>query len=84
MSRGVGVDVPDVAGRINHVTMLAVIEHRAQPEDVLREAHRILAPDGSPIITWPNAAVDPALHMLRKLGIVSQEMESEKHERRIR
>jgi 2-polyprenyl-3-methyl-5-hydroxy-6-metoxy-1,4-benzoquinol methylase len=63
--------------------MLAVLEHLAQPEVALREAHRILVPGGSLIMTWPNAAVDPVLHVLRKFGIVSQEMESEKHEARV-
>jgi 2-polyprenyl-3-methyl-5-hydroxy-6-metoxy-1,4-benzoquinol methylase len=75
--------LPIKSAQFNHVTMLAVLEHLADPEGVLREAHRILAPGGSLIMTWPNAAVDPVLHVLRKLGIVSQEMESEKHEARI-
>jgi predicted SAM-dependent methyltransferase len=63
--------------------MLAVLEHLAEPEGVLREAYRILAPGGSLIMTWPSAAVDPVLDVLRRLDIVSPEMDSDKHERRI-
>jgi SAM-dependent methyltransferase len=75
--------LPIGSSQFDHVVMLAVLEHLAEPEGVLREAHRILAPGGSLIMTWPNAAVDPVLHVLRGLGIVSPEMESDKHERRI-
>jgi SAM-dependent methyltransferase len=75
--------LPIGSRQFDHVVMLAVLEHLAEPEGVLREAHRILAPGGSLIVTWPNAAVDPVLHVLSRLGIVSMEMESEKHERRI-
>jgi SAM-dependent methyltransferase len=69
--------------QFDHVVMLAVLEHLAEPERVLREAHRILVPGGSLIMTWPNAAVDPLLHLLRGVGMVSGEMESDHHERRI-
>ena len=48
----------------DHVVMLAVLEHLTEPEKVLREAHRILAPGGSLIMTWPSAMVDPILDML--------------------
>jgi SAM-dependent methyltransferase len=75
--------LPIRSNQFDHVAMLAVLEHLAEPEVVLREAHRILVPGGSLIITWPNAAVDPVLHVLHRLGIVSAEMESDKHERRI-
>jgi hypothetical protein len=34
-------------------------------------------------MTWPNAAVDPILDVLHKIGVVSEEMESEKHEQRV-
>src|SRR5438093_388099 len=73
--------LPIVSSQFDHVVMLAVLEHLAEPEGALREAHRILAPGGSLIMTWPNAAVDPVLHVLRRLGIVSLALESDKHER---
>jgi ubiquinone/menaquinone biosynthesis C-methylase UbiE len=75
--------LPIGSAQFDHVVMLAVLEHLAEPEHALREAHRILAPGGSLIMTWPNAAVDPLLHLLRRLGIVSPEMESDQHEQRI-
>ena len=75
--------LPLRSGQFDHVVMLAVLEHLAEPKGVLREAYRILAPGGSLIMTWPSAAVDPVLDVLRRLDIVSPEMDSDKHERRI-
>jgi SAM-dependent methyltransferase len=63
--------------------MLAVLEHLLQPEPVLREAYRILAPGGSLILTWPSAMVDPILRVLHGLKLVSDEMESDEHQKRI-
>ena len=75
--------LPLQSGRFDHVMMLAVLEHLPQPEPVLREAHRILAPGGSLILTWPSAMVDPILNVLHGLRLVSDEMESDEHQRRI-
>jgi 2-polyprenyl-3-methyl-5-hydroxy-6-metoxy-1,4-benzoquinol methylase len=75
--------LPIKSAQFDHAVMLATVEHLAHPKVVLRETYRILAPGGSLIMTWPNAAVDPILHVLHRIGLVSQEMESEKHERRI-
>jgi SAM-dependent methyltransferase len=55
----------------------------AEPEPVLREAYRILAPGGSLILTWPSAMVDPILKVLHRLRFVSDEMESDEHQKRI-
>src|SRR5713226_2893822 len=49
------IPLPD--GGFDHVVMLAVLEHLVQPESVLRETHRILAPGGSLILTWPSSMV---------------------------
>jgi len=75
--------VPEPSEQFDHVVMLAVLEHLVQPEPVLREAHRLLVPGGSLILTWPAALVDPILGVLRGLGLVSSEMESDEHQKRI-
>jgi SAM-dependent methyltransferase len=75
--------LPFSDAEFDHVVMLAVLEHLRQPENVLREAHRILAPGGSLILTWPSAMVDPILKVLHGLRFVSDEMESQEHQKRI-
>ena len=75
--------LPLPSGQFDHVVMLAVLEHLVEPEPVLREAHRVLAPGGSLILTWPAAMVDPILGVLRGLHLVSAEMESDEHQKRI-
>jgi SAM-dependent methyltransferase len=70
-------------GEFDHVVMLAVLEHLAEPEKVLREAHRVIAPGGSLIMTWPSAMVDPILNALHKMHLISDEMESDEHQKRI-
>jgi ubiquinone/menaquinone biosynthesis C-methylase UbiE len=75
--------VPLSDTEFDHVTMLAVFEHLAEPEAVLREAFRILKPGGSLIMTWPSALVDPILNFLHTLHFVSDEMESDEHQKRM-
>ena len=75
--------LPFEDGEFDHVVMLAVLEHLTEPERVLREALRVIAPGGSLIMTWPSSMVDPILKVLHKLRLVSDEMESEEHQKRI-
>jgi ubiquinone/menaquinone biosynthesis C-methylase UbiE len=80
----------DLRGRLplndrefDHVVMLAVFEHLVQPEAVLREAQRILVDGGSLIMTWPAAMVDPILNVLHSMRLISDEMESDEHQKRM-
>jgi SAM-dependent methyltransferase len=75
--------LPFSDGEFDHVVMLAVLEHLTDPEAVLRQAHRVLAPQGSLILTWPSAMVDPILRVLHSVHLVSDEMESDEHQKRI-
>ncbi len=75
--------LPLEPSQFDHVVMLAVLEHLPNPEPVLREAFRILTVGGSLILTWPSSAVDPILAVLRGAGLISSEMESDQHQKRI-
>jgi ubiquinone/menaquinone biosynthesis C-methylase UbiE len=75
--------LPFADSEFDHVVMLAVLEHLKDPEKVLVEAFRMIAPGGSLIMTWPSAMVDPILRVLHKLRLVSDEMESDEHQKRI-
>jgi len=68
----------------DHVVMLAVLEHLREPEPLLHEVFRILRPEGSFVLTWPQVFIDPFLGLLFRAGIVSSEMESQGHQPRIR
>jgi len=76
-----GLPFPD--RQFDHVVMLAVLEHLKNPQVVLAECFRILAPSGSLILTWPSALVDPLLRGLHAAGLVSKEMESDEHQKRL-
>lgn len=75
--------LPFPAREFDHVVMLAVLEHLVDPERVLREAFRVISPGGSLIMTWPSSMVDPILNVLHKLHLISDEMESDEHQKRI-
>ena len=75
--------LPFAEGEFDHVVMLAVLEHLTEPETVLREAYRVIAPGGSLIMTWPSSLVDPILQVLHSLHLISDEMESDEHQKRI-
>src|SRR5260370_14071393 len=71
--------LPLESGQFDNVVMLAVLEHLVEPEPVLREAYRILAPGGSLILTWPSALVDPLFKGLHRLRLVSDGMKLHQH-----
>lgn len=75
--------IPLREGRFDHATMLAVLEHLEDPRPTLEGIYRVLTPGGSLIMTWPNPIVDPILNMLHACGLISDEMESDKHQPRI-
>ena len=75
--------LPLADAQFDHVVMLAVLEHLRNLPPVFREAHRLLVPGGSLILTWPSALVDPILAVLRGMRMVSAEMESDEHQKRI-
>lgn len=75
--------LPFKAGQFDHAIMLAVLEHLANPKPLLHDIYRILAPGGSLIMTWPQALIDPALHLLHAAGLISKEMESDEHQDRV-
>jgi ubiquinone/menaquinone biosynthesis C-methylase UbiE len=76
-------DLPLQSTSFDHAVMLAVLEHIESPRPMLAELFRILCPGGSLIMSWPNAIVDPLLNILHAVGMVSGEMESDKHQPRI-
>lgn len=56
------------------VTMLAVLEHLAQPRAIVGEIHRVLKPGGQVVLTVPSHAAKPVLEFLAfRLGVVSRE-----------
>lgn len=75
--------IPLSSRTFHHVVMLAVLEHIENPKPILSEIFRILVPGGSLIMTWPQPMVDPLLNLLHRAGLVSGEMESDKHQPRI-
>jgi len=83
MHADITASLPVGSAQFDHVTMLAVLEHLAQPASVLGEAYRILRPGGSLIMTWPSSAVDPILEILTRIGLVNNELGFEQHQPRI-
>ena len=75
--------LPLESGQFDHVTMLAVLEHLAEPKNVLTEALRVLKPGGTLIMTWPSSLVDPLLEILTRIGLVNDELGFDQHQPRI-
>jgi SAM-dependent methyltransferase len=72
--------LPFEDGHFAAVTLLAVVEHLDPGSLVklLREVHRVLAPDGRVVITTPAPWSDGLLHAMARLRLVSAE-EIEEH-----
>ena len=62
---------------INVVTMLAVLEHLENPENILSEIIRILKTDGILILTTPSLKAKPILEFLVKLKMINRKGISE-------
>jgi ubiquinone/menaquinone biosynthesis C-methylase UbiE len=75
--------LPLESAQFDHVCMLAVLEHLTESARVLAEAHRILRPNGTLILTWPSPAVDPILEVLTRLKLVNNELGFGQHQPRI-
>lgn len=75
----------DITGRlpfepeaIDQITILAVLEHIANPQEVLRECHRVLASGGRIIMTTPSKLGIKVHDILRVLRLV-QDVEPGEH-----
>lgn len=73
---------PIVSESVDCVTILAVIEHLAQPDGLIEESHRVLKPGGRLVLTWPSSGVDFILPALRLAGVVSRLTETHNHQPR--
>lgn len=61
------IDKLDFSGSyFDYVTMLAVIEHLSQPEDIFKEVWRVLKTGGCFIITTPRKSAEPLIRMYAK------------------
>ncbi|MFH1820686.1 MAG: class I SAM-dependent methyltransferase [Candidatus Nealsonbacteria bacterium] len=60
----------DLNIKFDYVTMLAVLEHLENPERILKEAYKILKPDGKIIITTPTKRARFVLETLAFLKII--------------
>ena len=65
-------ELPLPSSHVDCITLLAVLEHLEYPENILKECHRILKPEGVLILTSPTPLSKPLLEFLSfKLNIVS-------------
>lgn len=54
------------------VTMLAVLEHIEQEQDILQDIHRVLVPGGTLVLTVPSVWAQPVLEFLAyRAGVIS-------------
>jgi ubiquinone/menaquinone biosynthesis C-methylase UbiE len=76
-----GKTLPFTDSLFQVVTMLAILEHLDFPEQILKEARRVLRPGGIVLITTPSPKAKPVLEFLSfKLHLVSKK-EIQNHKR---
>lgn len=64
--------IPLESNSVDHVTLIAVLEHLDSPRSLLKEARRILKPGGTLLLTTPTPLNKPLLEFLAfRVGIVS-------------
>jgi 2-polyprenyl-3-methyl-5-hydroxy-6-metoxy-1,4-benzoquinol methylase len=74
-------DLPFAEASFDVVTMLAVLEHIENEQEILSEVHRVLVPNGKLILTVPSIWAQPVLEFLAyKLKLVSKD-EIQDHKR---
>ncbi len=62
-------ELPYKSNRFNMVVMMACLEHLEHPKNILKEAYRILEPNGKIIITTPTNNAEKVLNVLIKLNL---------------
>ncbi|MFH1509917.1 MAG: class I SAM-dependent methyltransferase [Candidatus Nealsonbacteria bacterium] len=74
-------EIPEEKETYNIVTVVAVLEHLLNPEEILKESHRILKKNGKLILTTPTPLAKPILEFLAlKLKLIDRnEMEDHKN-----
>lgn len=80
--RNLEVDDLDLGRRFDTVLMLAVLEHLAQPDHLLRQITQALEFNGRLVITAPSPLGDTIHHYGARLGIFS-EAAAEEHKTRV-
>lgn len=65
--------IPENSGSFDCVTALAFIEHVENPEKLIKDAYRVLKPNGKLILTTPHKKFKSILELLSSLGLISKE-----------
>lgn len=80
ISADIESEMPQIKMKLNHIAMLAVLEHMKNPEKILRKCHEMLAENGTVVITTPSIKSRKALEFLAGINLVSRkEINDHKH-----